>query len=89
MEQFDHHALFNNQESRIEMHLVSKKAQEVSIGEEIFSFDSGETIHTENSYKFDLKDFEKTLNKAELCLRKVWTDQHDHFALTYIEPRKG
>ncbi|WP_227936396.1 L-histidine N(alpha)-methyltransferase [Alkalihalobacillus deserti] len=89
VENFAHHAFFNNEKSRIEMHLVSKTAQEVSIDEEIFSFDRGETIHTENSYKFDLEDFQQTLNKAGLGFQKAWSDQHNHFALTYIEPLKG
>jgi dimethylhistidine N-methyltransferase len=49
---FEHRAVWNAEESRIEMHLVSKRAQRVAIGDEIFDFAAGETIHTENSYKF-------------------------------------
>ncbi|MCQ6275487.1 L-histidine N(alpha)-methyltransferase [Bacillus sp. V3B] len=86
MEQFTHHAFFNHVKNRIEMHLISETAQEVSIGDETFSFLPGETIHTENSYKFDLKEFQQILVKIGLCLRKVWTDKHNYFAVTYIEP---
>jgi L-histidine N-alpha-methyltransferase len=85
VQQFKHHAFFNTIKSRIEMHLISGTVQEVSIGDETFSFLPGETIHTENSYKFDLKEFEQTLVKVGLCLRKVWTDKHNYFAVTYIE----
>lgn len=49
---FDHRAVWNERESRIEMHLASRRAQRVAIGDEIFDFAEGETIHTENSYKF-------------------------------------
>jgi dimethylhistidine N-methyltransferase len=49
---FDHRAVWNARESRIEMHLVSRRAQQVTIGEDLFEFAEGETIHTENSYKF-------------------------------------
>lgn len=86
VEQFTHHAFFNNVKNRIEMHLISETVQEVLIGNETFSFLPGETIHTENSYKFDLKEYEQTLVKAGLCLRKVWTDKQNYFAVTYIEP---
>jgi dimethylhistidine N-methyltransferase len=52
LDSFDHRAVWNARESRIEMHLVSIRAQRVAIGDEIFDFAAGETIHTENSYKF-------------------------------------
>ncbi|MFS1513260.1 L-histidine N(alpha)-methyltransferase [Chengkuizengella sp. SCS-71B] len=86
VEQFTHHAFFNDVKNRIEMHLISKTNQEVSIGDETFSFFSEETIHTENSYKFDLKEFSQALVKVGLCLRNFWTDKQNYFAVTYIEP---
>ncbi|NBI29598.1 L-histidine N(alpha)-methyltransferase [Chengkuizengella marina] len=86
VEQFTHHAFFNNVKNRIEMHLISKTNQEVLIGDETFSFLSEETIHTENSYKFNLKEFEQTLFKVGLCMRNFWTDKQNYFAVTYIEP---
>ncbi|WP_100407993.1 L-histidine N(alpha)-methyltransferase [Bacillus solitudinis] len=89
VEQFEHRALFNEEESRIEMHLVSKINQDVLIGEESFSFSAEETIHTENSYKFDLEDFQLTLKKAGLHFSKAWIDPQSYFAVTYIEPLKG
>ena len=52
LDAFDHRAVWNAGESRIEMHLVSRRAQQVGIGEDVFDFAEGETIHTENSYKF-------------------------------------
>ena len=86
VEKFTHHAFYNTVKNRIEMHLISESAQEVCIGDETFSFLPGETIHTENSYKFDLEEFQQLLANNGLCLRKVWTDKLDYFAVTYIEP---
>lgn len=86
VEQFTHHAFYHTEKNRIEMHLISESAQEVCIGDEVFSFLPGETIHTENSYKFNLEEFQQLLASTGLCLRKVWTDKLNYFAVTYIEP---
>ncbi|NIB38632.1 L-histidine N(alpha)-methyltransferase [Pseudomaricurvus alkylphenolicus] len=56
-EYFDHYAFYNPTEGRIEMHLISQKAQTVSIGDQRFYFDSGESIHTENSHKYTPEQF--------------------------------
>lgn len=89
VDQYDHDAFFNQAESRIEMHLVSKTYQEVTIGKETFSFLPNETIHTENSYKFDLNDLEENINKAGLTIKETWFDNNNYFALTYIKTLKG
>ena len=52
---FEHHAFFNRERSRIEMHLASIKRQKVRILGETIEFRAGETIHTENSYKYTLR----------------------------------
>src|ERR1700736_1628880 len=49
---FMHRAIYNRDRHRIEMHLISKKAQTVRVLGRSFSFRAGETIHTENSYKY-------------------------------------
>src|SRR5579863_10463757 len=54
---FDHRAVWNDEESRIEMHLVSRHAQTVRIAGQQIRFDAGETIHTENSYKHTAERF--------------------------------
>src|SRR5699024_10208327 len=56
VDQFRHRAFFNEAESRIEMHLVSTKKQEVDIAGRSVSFRQGESIHTENSYKYTLPE---------------------------------
>ena len=54
---FRHEARYNEKEGRIEMHLVSLSQQTVHIGGSVFQFQAGESIHTENSYKYSLSQF--------------------------------
>jgi len=82
---FFHHAYFNDQQSRIEMHLVSKLDQLVEIEGRRFTFRQGETIHTENSYKFDLVQFENTARQAGFQSVEVWQDTAALFSLHYLE----
>lgn len=84
--QFDHHAFYNNKEGRIEMHLISSQKQTVSIGDQKIDFEEGETIHTENSYKYSLKEFEE-LVADWYTVEKVWTDEKDYFSLQYLKKK--
>ena len=54
---FEHHAFYNRERSRIEMHLASLKRQRVAVCGERIEFRAGETIHTENSYKYSIEAF--------------------------------
>ena len=54
---FEHHAFFNRERSRIEMHLASLKRQRIKVCGECIDFRAGETIHTENSYKYSMESF--------------------------------
>jgi L-histidine N-alpha-methyltransferase len=85
---FRHQALWNPTESRIEMHLESLTAQRVHIPENstgptlTLDFARGETIHTENSYKFTPAIVETLLNAASFQPTKSWQDPHHLFAVT-------
>jgi dimethylhistidine N-methyltransferase len=74
LEQFDHRALWNEGEGRIEMHLVSRRRQEVKLDGHRVRFEPGETIHTENSYKYDLPDFRTLARSAGFEVERVWVD---------------
>lgn len=74
VEAFEHRAVFNEEENRIEMHLVSTRDQRARIGRVEFQFARGESIHTENSYKYNLEDFESLARKAGFDVAQVWTD---------------
>jgi dimethylhistidine N-methyltransferase len=85
---FSHYAYFNEQESRIEMHLRSNLDQVVSIFGERFVFKSGETIVTEYSYKFVPEKFEELAINAGFTMKKMWTDEGENFALFWLESAK-
>jgi len=76
LEAFDHKAVWNPDESRIEMHLVSLKEQDVRLAGRDFAFAAGETLHTENSYKFTLAGF------AELAARAGWRREREWVSAT-------
>jgi L-histidine N-alpha-methyltransferase len=82
VDRFAHRAMWNEQESRMEMHLVSLQAQRVQIDGERISFAEGETIHTENSYKFTAAKLEKLFASAGFAPRRVWNDEGCRFAVT-------
>lgn len=84
---FFHHAYFNEQESRIEMHLVSKLDQLLELEKARFTLRKGETIHTENSYKYALPVFDRMANEAGYGTTKVWQDEAKLFSLHYLTAR--
>ena len=55
LDTFEHHAFYNRERHRIEMHLASLKRQKVKVAGETIDFRAGETIHTENSYKYSIE----------------------------------
>ncbi len=81
---FRHRAFFNRHQSRIEMHLVSTTVQRVRVGDQTFSFRAGETIHTENSYKYDLADLTHRAGECGLRADETWTDANGYFAVLYL-----
>ena len=87
-EAFRHKALWNSTESRIEMHLESLIPQRVHIPANAagpalnISFTPGETIHTENSYKFTPTTTAALLTSANFAATNSWQDPHHLFAVT-------
>jgi dimethylhistidine N-methyltransferase len=71
---FEHHAFYNTERHRIEMHLASTKRQKVRIGDTTVEFRAGETIHTENSYKYSIESFQAMARGSGWSPLKVWTD---------------
>lgn len=85
LEKFEHHAFFNAQESRIEMHLVSRADQDVVISGQSFRFSNGESIHTENSYKYGSGRFRELAEEAGYTVKRRWTDDENWFAVHWLE----
>ena len=79
---FEHRAFLNERESRIEMHLVSRRRQSVPIDSLhiVTEFEAGETIHTENSYKYAESDLQTLAREAGFAIEQVWTDPRSWFA---------
>jgi len=81
---FRHLARWNAGAGRIEMHLVSEAEQSVRLGECRIRFAAGETIHTENSYKYELGHFAALAAQAGLAVRRVWTDADALFSVQFL-----
>lgn len=82
---FRHHAVWNEDESRVEMYLVSRREQTAAVAGVPFRFAEGETIHTENSYKYSVEGFAAMAARADFALRRSWTDPDERFAVLYFE----
>ena len=81
---FRHHAFYNAALSRIEMHLVSERRQSVTIAGHRFEFAAGETIHTENSCKYSVDEFQALARSAGFVPEHCWTDPAQLFAVHYL-----
>jgi dimethylhistidine N-methyltransferase len=71
---FEHHAYYNRERGRIEMHLASLKRQKVRVNGKTINFRLGETIHTENSYKYTIEGFQALAQGAGWSPVNVWSD---------------
>jgi len=78
---FRHYAFYNPAPGRIEMHLVSLRRQAVRLGAYRFEFAPGETIHTENSYKYSVEEFSALAADAGFRAAHLWQDARRRFAL--------
>lgn len=85
---FDHLALYNKDLMRIEMHLVSKEPQTVKLDGGTISFATGETLHTENSYKYSLESFTTLIEAAGFRLQKSWLDEQRLFSVHFLAVNK-
>lgn len=83
LEQFEHRAIFNEEKSRIEMHLVSLKEQTVTMDGIPIRFEKGETIHTENSHKYSLDSF-REMTAPHFQNVQTWVDDEHFFAIQFL-----
>ncbi|GAB4232498.1 MAG: L-histidine N(alpha)-methyltransferase [Kiloniellaceae bacterium] len=78
---FRHEARYNREEARIEMHLVSLRDQQVTVAGQRFGFAAGESIHTENSYKYTLDSFAALAREGGWGAQAQWLDPEGLFSL--------
>ena len=84
LDYFQHTAIYNREQGRIEMHLISLRDQFVHVDNISIPFVEGESIWTESSYKYTLNEFEKLANAAGFSVEKVWTDERQWFSVQYL-----
>jgi dimethylhistidine N-methyltransferase len=82
---FEHEAVWNDRESRVEMHLRSGAAQCVRIAGTTVRFEAGESIHTENSYKHGIAAFQAMAALAGWTPAHVWTDADGLFSVHALQ----
>ncbi len=81
---FEHRAHYDPVAGRIEMHLISRRDQFVTVGGRRFDFATGETIHTENSYKYAIEEFREVAANAGFKVVGGWTDDENLFSIHYL-----
>jgi L-histidine N-alpha-methyltransferase len=81
---WEHVALYDEEHGRIEMHLRSNADQIVTIGTRAFAFARGGDIHTENSYKYSVPDFQKLMEGSRFRPEAVWTDDRRLFSVHFL-----
>ncbi len=84
LDQFQHLAFFNEEEHRIEMHMVSMQEQNVRIGDEKFQFKKDQSILTEYSHKYSVEHFRKLAARAGFDVVKTWLDKERLFSVFYL-----
>ena len=83
LDQFKHHAIYNEEQGRIEMYLRSLSDQSIAIPKSDLSINlsKDELIHTENSHKFSLDQIESLLKQSNFEKLEMWFDSRNYFAL--------
>jgi dimethylhistidine N-methyltransferase len=89
LRRFAHYAFYNAPRGRIEMHLISLQEQKIRIGAHRFAFERGESIHTENSYKYSSDGFRTLAANAGFTQTRCWTDRKGLFALHGLTSSSG
>ena len=84
-ENFKHRAFYNSEAGRIEMHLVSRHKQELRFNGHCFNLEAGESLHTENSYKYTPEEFISMASKSGFRDVRHWVDSDGLFAIYLLE----
>jgi dimethylhistidine N-methyltransferase len=85
-ENFEHLAIYDEAEGRIEMHLRCTRSHAARLAGEVLRFEAGERVHTENSYKYHPDEFVALARKAGLELASLWQDERAWFSLLHLVP---
>ena len=83
LDRFEHLSVWNEETGCIESFLRSREAQTVTVAGASISFEAGETIHTEYSYKYTRDGFAELVGEAGFSVETVWTDERSYFSVQY------
>jgi len=88
LSKFEHQAYFNDEHSRVEMHLISLEEQDVYIKSinETIHFKTGEDIYTESSYKFTNDTIADIAWFSNMRISNIWRDEKGYFSLCLFQP---
>jgi dimethylhistidine N-methyltransferase len=84
IDQFEHRAIYNPELGRVEIDLVSRRPQYVTVAGQAFAFTLGEAIRTEYSHKYSIEEFARLAGTAGLSLHREWTDSDKNFAVLHL-----
>lgn len=87
LDAYAHCAFYNAPEHRVEMHLMCRRPQEIHLDGRCFRMSQGDTLHTENSYKFTIGGLRTLASEAGFVPATVWTDPDRMFSLHWLEAR--
>lgn len=86
---FAHEARWNEERSRIELHLTAQRETRIDVDRRLFRFGPGESIHTGSSYKYSIASFAALAADAGLVSRQVWLDPEGLFSMHWLEVQSG
>jgi L-histidine Nalpha-methyltransferase len=81
LDAFRHQAYYNSNRGRVEMHLTAASPQRVHIDGHHFDFQAGESLHTEDSYKYSIEEFSNLAAQADFASEQVWQDEQQLFSV--------
>jgi len=84
LNQFQHYAFYNEQQFRIEMHLISLRDQQVMIEDKTLNFKKDQSILTEYSHKYSIGSFQALVEQAGFKIKKSWVDKNQLFSVHYL-----
>ena len=82
---FDHYAFYDPRQHRIEMHLLPRGEQHLQLQGRRYTLVPGESLHTENSYKYSVESFQALAREAGFKPSAHWTDDQRWFSLHWLE----
>jgi dimethylhistidine N-methyltransferase len=84
LDAFAHRADYLRAEERVELALVSRREQRVRVAGQVFAFEDGEPIHTEDSYKYTPGHFARLTGRAGFSIERQWFDENRYFCVQFL-----